>query len=165
MDRDIVVIADNIRSSHNVGSLLRSCEGLGVSKVYLTGYTPYPNKQNDTRLPHIANKINNRIIKTSLGAESTINWDFKENYPDLINGLKIQDYEIVAVELTKDAVELQNLKIPKRIAFIFGNERTGIEKLHLKLTDKTVFVPMLGSKESFNVVQVAAMVLYTARYN
>jgi len=165
MNRDIVVIADNIRSAHNVGSLLRTCEGLGVKKVYLTGYTPYPDKTDDQRLPHIANKVTKRIIKTSLGAESTVNWDFKENFNSLIEDLKNLDYEIVAVELTKDAIKLNEFKVPKKIAFIFGNERTGIEKQHLELTDRTVFIPMLGSKESFNVVQAAAMVLYAARYN
>lgn len=165
MDRDIVVIADNIRSSHNVGSLLRTCEGLNINKVYLTGYTPYPNLKHDQRLPHIANKLTKRIIKTSLGAEQSIDWDFKDNSEDLIKCLKKQDYKIVAVEITKNAVKLSDFITPKKVVFIFGNERTGVDESILKLADEEVFIPMLGSKESFNVVQTAAMVLYTARHN
>ena len=165
MDRDIVVIADNIRSSHNVGSLLRTCEGLGIEKVFLTGYTPYPNLKNDQRLPHIANKITKRIVKTSLGAEETVDWDFKDSFADLVKDLKKQGYEITAVEITKNALKLNEFNAPKKVAFIFGNERNGIEKENLKLADQTVYIPMLGSKESFNVVQAAAMVLYSARYN
>jgi tRNA G18 (ribose-2'-O)-methylase SpoU len=165
MDREIIVIADDIRSSHNVGSLLRTCEGLGINKVYLTGYTPYPKLKNDQRLPHIANKITKRILKTSLGAEKMVDWAFCESLPELIKDLKSQGYEIVAVELEKSAIELNKFKTPKKVAFIFGNERIGIDKKYLKLADQTVFIPMLGKKESFNVVQSAAMVLYVTRYN
>lgn len=165
MDREIIVIADDIRSSHNVGSLLRTCEGLGINKVYLTGYTPYPKLKNDQRLPHIANKITKRILKTSLGAEKMVDWAFFESLPELIKDLKSKGYEIVAVELEKSAIELNKFKTPKKVAFIFGNERIGIDKKHLKLADQTVFIPMLGKKESFNVVQSAAMVLYVTRYN
>ena len=165
MDRDIVVIADNIRSSHNVGSLLRTCEGIGVNKVYLTGYTPYPNKTHDQRLPHIANKVTRRIAKTSLGAELSIKWDFSDDFNGVVEALKKQNYEIIAVELSKDSIKLSDLKIPKKVVFIFGNERTGIEEQHLALTDATTYIPMLGSKESFNVVKAADMVLYAARYN
>jgi tRNA G18 (ribose-2'-O)-methylase SpoU len=164
MNRDIAVVADNIRSSHNVGSLLRTCEGLGINNIYLTGYTPYPSVKNDQRLPYLANKITNRIVKTSLGAELSVNWKFEKNFKNVIDKLKKQNYQIVAVELSKNANKLSDFKMPDKVAFIFGNERTGIEKKHLELTDKAVFIPMLGNKESFNVVQAAAMVLYAARY-
>ena len=65
--RDIILIAHNLRSCHNVGSLLRTAEGLGVQTVYLTGYTPYPLELGDTRLPHIATKLHKQIDKTALG--------------------------------------------------------------------------------------------------
>lgn len=162
--RDIVVIADDIRSAHNVGSLLRTCEGLGVSKIFLCGYTPYPILKNDDRLPHIAVRINNRIIKTSLGAEESIAWSHKNDIKQAIKDLKYRGYTIVAVELEKSAIPLKNYKIPDKIAFIFGNERTGIAPEHLILADRSIYIPMLGNKESFNVVQSLAMVLYAARY-
>ncbi|HUY52986.1 MAG TPA: TrmH family RNA methyltransferase [Candidatus Dormibacteraeota bacterium] len=165
MNNKIVVIADDIRSSHNVGSLLRTCEGLGVERVYLTGYTPYPVSDKDDRLPHVAAKINKRIIKTSLGAETTISWEHVANIIELIDNLRKKGYKIVAVELTKTATKLNNFKTPEQVAFIFGNERTGIIADHLKHVDQTVYIPMLGNKESFNVIQSAAMVLYQARFN
>ncbi len=164
MNNKIIVIADDIRSSHNVGSLLRTCEGLGVEMVYLTGYTPYPLSDKDTRLPHISSKITKRIVKTSLGAETTINWEHVDNILNLINDLRKKNYQIIAVELTDTAIKLSDFKTPDRVAFIFGNERTGIADDHLKHVDQIVYIPMLGSKESFNVVQSTAMVLYQARF-
>ncbi len=164
MKREIVVIADDIRSTHNVGSILRTSEGIGVKKVYLSGYTPYPISNKDTRLPHLANKINSRIIKTSLGAEGLVAWEHAENINKLIGELKNQGYIVIAVELTESAKALGSITIPNKVAFIFGNERTGIPTKHLELADEIVFIPMLGNKESFNVVQSMAMVLYASRY-
>jgi len=164
MKNKIIVIADDIRSSHNVGSLLRTCEGLGIEKVYLSGYTPYPISENDNRLPHLAKKITNKILKTSLGAEESIDWEHINNTSDAVKDLKAKGYQIIAVELTKNAVALSDLKIPSKVAFIFGNERTGISSEILKSVDKIICIPMLGRKESFNVVQSAAMVLYAARF-
>jgi tRNA G18 (ribose-2'-O)-methylase SpoU len=164
MKNKIIVIADDIRSSHNVGSLLRTCEGLGIEKVYLTGYTPYPISKNDSRLPHIATKVSKRIIKTALGSEGMVNWQHEDDLLTVIEKLKQEHYQIVAVELSDSATELNRFKTPEKVAFIFGNERSGISPEHLKYADKTVYIPMLGSKESFNVVQCAAMVLYAARF-
>jgi len=164
MHNKIVVIADDIRSSHNVGSLLRTCEGLGVEKVYLSGYTPYPITKNDTRLPHIAQKITNKIVKTSLGSENTIAWEHVDDLELLIDDLKTKGYQIVAVEIDESATALNKIKFQDKTAFIFGNEATGIPVEHLKYANKTIYIPMLGKKESFNVVQCAAMVLYAARY-
>jgi 23S rRNA (guanosine2251-2'-O)-methyltransferase len=163
-NKDIVVIADDIRSTHNVGSLLRTCEGIGVNMVYLCGYTPYPIFKDDTRLPHMAIKINNRIIKTSLGAENTISWEHNENIKETIGELRKRGYTIIAVELGQSATPLHSYVVPDKAAFIFGNERTGVPPEHLQLADQTIFIPMLGDKESFNVIQSMAMVLYAARY-
>ena len=164
MNNKIIVIADDIRSSHNVGSLLRTCEGLGIEKVYLSGYTPYPISKNDNRLPHLAKRVTKRILKTSLGAEEFIDWEHIDNTYGAIKDLKAKGYQIVAVELTKDAIALNDFKMPRKVVFIFGNERTGISSKLLKSVDKIVCIPMLGHKESFNVVQSVAMVLYAARF-
>jgi 23S rRNA (guanosine2251-2'-O)-methyltransferase len=72
--QEVVLIVHNVRSTHNVGSLLRSADGFGISHVYLTGYTPYPKKDNDERLPHIADKLQRQINKTALGADKNIAW-------------------------------------------------------------------------------------------
>ena len=70
----ICFIAHNIRSAHNIGSLLRTADGLGIRHVYMSGYTPYPKQPNDARLPHIADKASKLIHKTALGAEMSVEW-------------------------------------------------------------------------------------------
>ena len=85
--RNIIVIAHNIRSTYNVGSIFRTCEGFGVEKLILSGYTPYPLVKNDSRLPHITEKITRQIHKTALGAEQLISFAYHEtldlDHPDL----------------------------------------------------------------------------------
>jgi 23S rRNA (guanosine2251-2'-O)-methyltransferase len=164
MDKKIVLICDNIRSAHNVGSLLRTAEGLGLDKVYLAGYTPYPISKNDLRLPHIALKVGNRINKTSLNSEDSLKWMHVEDLSKLISKLKKQDFCIVAIEQSKTSIDVKAFETPNKTAFILGNEREGVQEDILKLADKTIQIPMLGKKESFNVVQAGAMVLYKSRF-
>src|SRR5581483_3688306 len=97
--RQVVLVLHNIRSAHNVGSMLRTAEGLGVSKVLMSGYTPYPLAKNDSRLPHLASKINHRIKKTALGAETMIEWEYIPTIKDSVFNLKQSGYEVVALEL------------------------------------------------------------------
>ena len=82
--RDIILIAHDIRSCHNVGSLLRTAEGLGVTKVWFTGYTPFPKMEHDDRLPHIAEKLTKQIQKTALGAESSQSWEQQDDVITLL---------------------------------------------------------------------------------
>ena len=162
--RKIVLIAHNLRSTHNVGSLLRTAEGLGVAYVYLTGYTPFPVAENDPRLPHLANKINKQIAKTALGAERLASWNHFENIKDVITKLKNDGFTICALEQTSGSIELPSYKVPAKIAIIVGREVEGIEPEVLDLCDKTLEIPMFGQKESFNVVQAAAMALFHCRF-
>lgn len=164
MDREIVVIAHDIRSTHNVGSLFRTCEGIGVSKLYLTGYTPYPLEKNDSRLPHIANKVNSQIEKTALGSESTMRWTRHAEIKEVLDGLRREKFKIIALEQTENSILLNEFSPPDKIALILGNEVDGIQKEVIKLADYSVEIPMQGEKESFNVVQAAAMALYSLRY-
>jgi 23S rRNA (guanosine2251-2'-O)-methyltransferase len=158
--KDVILIAHDIRSTHNVGSLFRTAEGLGVSYLWLTGYTPYPIEPNDNRIPHISSKINNQIIKTALGAETFINWRHSDELEPIIQKMRDQNYQIVALEQTADAEELQQYKSPSKVALVIGNEVKGLSTEQLKHCDKIVQIPMHGKKESFNVVQAAAMALY-----
>lgn len=160
----IVLIAHNLRSSHNVGSLLRTAEGLGIDRVYLTGYTPYPVAVNDKRLPHIAQKVNKQITKTALGAEKMISWQHQEDVDDLITELRSDEFTIIALEQAEDSIKLSDFKVPEKVAIIIGREVEGIEPELLTQADKIVEIPMLGRKESFNVVQAAAMALYYCRF-
>ncbi|HET8709536.1 MAG TPA: TrmH family RNA methyltransferase [Candidatus Saccharimonadales bacterium] len=162
--RSIVLIAHNLRSCYNVGSLLRTAEGLGVSKVYLTGYTPYPLEAADTRLPHLAQKIDKQIHKTALGAEKQIEWHYTDDILMLFTKLKDNDFTIAALEQTADSLALPQYKVPEKIAIVLGREVEGIETEVLSACDVALEIPMFGSKESFNVAQAAAMALYHCRF-
>jgi 23S rRNA (guanosine2251-2'-O)-methyltransferase len=162
--RDIILIAHDIRSCHNVGSLLRTAEGLGVSMVYLTGYTPYPIKDEDKRLPHIAQKLTNQIHKTALGAEQTQPWTQSDNLMEILNNLHSQGYVAIGLEQTNTSIQLNTYKPPDKVALLLGREVEGIDPQILRLLDVTLEIPMFGKKESFNVVQAAAMSLYHLRF-
>jgi 23S rRNA (guanosine2251-2'-O)-methyltransferase len=162
MSREIALIVHNIRSCHNVGSLLRTAEGLAVT-VYLTGYTPFPKIINDSRLPHEANKISKQINKTALGAEFSVNWQHGE-IKNIIRQLHESSYLLAAVEQTSNSVELPKFKPQTKIALIVGNEVSGIESDILEMVNVCLEIPMFGKKESYNVVQAAAMALYHCRF-
>lgn len=164
MEREVVVIAHNLRSCHNVGSLLRTAEGLGLSKVYLTGYTPYPAEENDTRMPHISKKISAKISKTALGSQQMVSWEHVEDIAEAVANLKTAGYTVVALEQGPNALPLPDYAVPMKIAAILGREVEGIESEILELADHCIHIPMLGQKESYNVVQAAAMALYHFRF-
>lgn len=163
--RDIVVIAHDIRSTHNVGSLLRTCEGLGVQHLYFTGYTPYPAlPSDDPRLPHIAQKLSKQINKTALGAETLVPWSVAEDIYACLRQLQAGGYEVAALEQTADSVPLPDFQPPQKIALLLGREVEGIAPELLAVCDLALEIPMFGHKESFNVVQAAAMTLYSLRF-
>jgi len=163
-DRQIVLIAHNLRSTHNVGSLLRTAEGLGIQHVYLTGYTPHPKTNNDNRLPHIATKLHLQIIKTSLGAEESQSWSYMGDVQDVLVQLQARGFSIAALEQAEGTILLPDFIPPQKLAIVVGREVEGIEAEVLQLCDLTLEIPMFGSKESFNVVQAAAMALYHCRF-
>lgn len=158
--RKIVVIAHDIRSAHNVGSLLRTADGFGVSRVFLTGYTPFPLQQNDPRLPHISQKITTQIHKTALGAESLVPWAQHSDVRTLIGALRADGFSIAALEQSTNAIALPDFKPPEKLAILLGREVEGVDPALLELCDAIFEIPMFGGKESFNVVQAAAVALY-----
>lgn len=162
--RQIVLIAHNIRSCHNVGSLLRTAEGLGVTEVHLTGYTPYPAAANDERLPHLARKIDRQIHKTALGAETMVAWRHRPAIEPVIEELRSDGYVIAALEQAKASSALPDFRPPGKLALIVGREVEGLEASVLSRTDVILEIPMIGQKESFNVVQAAAMALFHNRF-
>lgn len=161
----VVLIAHNVRSCLNVGSLLRTSDGLGIDHVYLTGYTPYPVTDNDPRLPHLARQITNRIAKSALGAEHTAAWSHAENIEPVIAQLRKDGYLIVALEQTEQSVPLDQFHSDKPIALIAGREVEGVEPEVLALCDQAIEIPMHGQKESFNVSVAAAIALYCLSRN
>jgi tRNA G18 (ribose-2'-O)-methylase SpoU len=163
--RVLVLIAHNLRSAHNVGSLLRTADGLGVTRVYLTGYTPYPLSPDDNRVPHLAQKIHRQIIKTSLGAENSVAWSHRADIHPLLEELREQTYSIVALEQAPASIQLPDFHPPDKLALIIGREVEGLEPEILAACDDSIEIPMLGKKESFNVVQATAMALYQLRFH
>jgi len=163
--RKLVLIAHNLRSCHNVGSLLRTAEGLGVDEVILSGYTPYPKLAADSRLPHVAAKLDKQIHKTALGAEATQKWRYVEQLEPVLAELKHNGFMVAAVEQAKGAVRLPDFAAPKNIALLVGREVEGVEPEVLAHMEAILEIPMFGRKESFNVVQAAAMALYHCRFS
>jgi len=162
--RQIILIAHNLRSTHNVGSLLRTAEGLGIERCYFTGYTPYPLAEHDERLPHLARKIDRQIHKTALDAEQLMPWEHREDILALLDELRAAGYTIAALEQTAGSVDLPSYQPPEKVAIILGREVEGVEPEVLEQTDICLEIPMFGHKESFNVVQAAAMALYHCRF-
>ncbi len=162
--KELVIIAHNLRSAHNVGSLLRTAEGLGV-KVILSGYTPYPQTQNDARLPHLALKTTRQISKTALGAEKRPIWQRQSDIQEVIASLQGLGFVVTALEQNASAVPLSDFVIPQKLAIILGRETEGVEADVLARCHAIIEIPMFGHKESFNVVQAAAMAMYRWRFD
>lgn len=163
-ERRVVLIIHNVRSAHNVGSIMRSADGFGVIKLFFTGYTPYPLDLDDSRLPHVAKRTNEQIAKTALGAEKTLKWQRSEDIRPILFGLKQDGYSIAALEQTAKAIALPRFKPTGNIALIVGNELDGIEPSILDVADMHLAIPMLGAKESFNASVAAAVALYHLRW-
>lgn len=164
MNRQIILVAHDIRSCHNVGSLLRTADGLGVDEVYLTGYTPYPAMRGDKRLPHEAAKVDRQIVKTALGAEQSVEWKYEPEVDKVLVGLRKRGFKLVGLEQSPNSKNLTDFKPPTKVALIIGNEVTGLDSKLLALSSELVEIPMLGAKESFNVSAAAAIALYHLRF-
>ncbi len=140
-NRQFFVIAHNIRSLLNVGSIFRTADAFGVTKIYLTGYTGTPG--------NILHK--NRMAKVALGAESWVPWEYQKSPGRLIKKLKSDGVNIIALEKTQGAMNLSKFKPKFPLALVLGEEVRGVSPALLKLCDKVVQIPMLGKKESLNV--------------
>jgi len=150
-DKNIVVIAHNIRSALNVGSMFRICDGAGVKKLYLTGYTPYPRVKNDKRLNFEIENTEKKIKKSGLDGFKHVSFEHVKNLQELIIDLKKENFEILALEESKDSKNIYDYTITKNSAIIVGNEVEGIEESILNLSDEILKIPMLGKGKSLNV--------------
>lgn len=160
---EIIVIAHNIRSTHNVGAIFRTAEGFGVSRIILSGYSPYPKLANDSRLPHIADKLTDQIHKTALDAEKMVPFEYQEN-PDL-ESLKSAGYIIVGLEQNEQSIMMNDYKPPKKLALLLGEEVHGITNDLINSCDDLIEIPMHGKKESFNVSVATGIALYALTTN
>lgn len=156
--REIIVVANNIRSTHNVGSIFRTSEGFGVTKIILSGYTPYPEIDGDTRLPHIREKITAQIHKTALGAEDLVPFEYQSELD--ISLLKSGGYRIVGLELDDRAINISDYRPTEKIVLLLGEEVEGISEDIRDQCDDLIEIPMRGQKESFNVSVACGIALY-----
>lgn len=155
---EVVLLVHNIRSTHNVGSIFRTAEGFGVSRVILSGYTPYPRLDADKRLPHIANKLHTQIHKTALGAEELVPFEYRETPP--FQELKSAGFTVVGLEQDARSIYLNKFTSPTKIALLLGEEVEGLTDELRAACDVLVEIPMVGKKESFNVSVATGVALY-----
>lgn len=153
----ITLLLHNIRSTHNVGSIFRTAEGLGVNEIILSGYTPYPVHVDDDRLPHIAEKITKQIHKTALGAEKLLPFRRYENIEDF---LVINKLPLIALEQAENSTKLSDYERKGAFILVLGEEVEGISTALLSKCETILEIPMQGQKESFNVSVAAGIALY-----
>jgi 23S rRNA (guanosine2251-2'-O)-methyltransferase len=155
---EIIIIAHNIRSTHNVGAIFRTAEGFGVTNIIVSGYTPYPKLPKDSRLPHVYEKLTSQIHKTALGAEDIVPFEYV-GLPPLV-ALKEAGYRIVGLEQADRSISLKDYKTPDKLALLIGEEVNGIEAALLDHCEDIIEIPMVGKKESFNVSVATGIALY-----
>jgi tRNA G18 (ribose-2'-O)-methylase SpoU len=148
----ISLILDNIRSVYNVGSIFRTADAAGVSKIYLVGVTPTPTDRFGRERKDLA--------KVALGAEKTISWEHVEDVLEVIERLKKERVHIVAVEQSPNSVSLYDFKPAEKVVYVFGSETEGLSADVLEACDEVVEIPMQGEKESLNVSVVAGVILF-----
>ena len=161
----LVLVLDNIRSTYNVGAILRTAEGFGVSKVILSGYTPRVHDQN--LLPHLRNKLDKEIHKTALGAEDMLDVYSSDDILGELKKYKKQGWQIVGLENNIEKPNLVQLnspdlkqKLSDKVVLILGEEVNGINYSLQTIINLFIEIPMKGQKESFNVSVAAGIAMY-----
>ena len=162
--KDFYVICDNIRSLEDIGSIFRTSDALGVSKIFLCGISGRPPRSGFPASQGNLATLHPKISKTALGAEKTIPFEYCSSTSRLINKLRspsfvspLRDFggrskiNIIALEQGKKAIDYKSFKPKFPLALIVGNEVKGVSKKILDKADKVIFLPMSGQKESLNV--------------
>jgi tRNA G18 (ribose-2'-O)-methylase SpoU len=154
--REIYLILDNIRSVHNVGSIFRTAETLGISKIFCIGTTPTPKDR--------FNRKRSDMAKVALGAEDLIPWEYAEDAVSLVKKLQKDKFTVIALEQNEKSIDYKEIKINKdeddKLAIILGNEVTGVSANLLQMSDIIAEIPIRGKKESLNVSISAGIFLY-----
>ncbi|MBU0661289.1 TrmH family RNA methyltransferase [Patescibacteria group bacterium] len=145
----ISLILPNIRSCHNVGAMFRTADAFGIKKLFLVGYTAHPPKP--------------QIDKVSLGAETWVSWESRDELLPLLKELQEIGVLLVALEKNNQSINISSIPAEisdKEIALIVGNEVDGVSEEVLQMVDYTVHIPMQGKKESLNVSIAAGVAMY-----
>ncbi len=143
----VIIVLDNIRSLHNIGSVFRTADAFRVEAIYLCGITAKP--------PH------REIHKTALGATESVDWQYFESTVDAVEQLQSKQYKIFAIEQTDQSIHLQDFDFTAKSAFIFGNEVTGVDENLLPLCDASIEIPQAGTKHSLNISVCTGVVIWT----
>ena len=148
-----VVVLDNIRSAHNVGSAFRTADAFGVDKVYLCGICACPPSA--------------EIHKSALGAEDSVPWEHVADTLEAVSKLKAAGYTVVAVEQTVHSVKLDAFRTEPggRYAFVFGNEVEGVRQDVVDASDLSLEIPQHGTKHSLNVSVAVGIILWHSQFN
>lgn len=149
MDRRICLLAHNVRSLWNVGAFFRTADAMNVEKIYLTGYTGHPPRK--------------EIAKVALGADETVPFEAGPDPLPILQGLKDDGWEIVALELLPDSENLKTFVPTEKTCLVVGHELSGVPEDILSLCNRTVQIPMLGQKESLNVAVATGIALFELR--
>lgn len=144
----IIIILDDIRSLHNIGSVFRTADAFLIEKIVLCGITATP--------------PNKEIHKTALGATETVAWEHSKNVLEVIQNLKDQNITVLAIEQVESAVFLQDFEVEKdkKYALVFGNEVFGVSQEAVAICDGCIEIPQLGTKHSLNISVSAGIVVW-----
>ena len=158
--KTLTVILHNIRSTYNVGAILRTCDCLGVNFVIFSGYTPFIDKG----LPHEQAKLKKQIHKTALGAEDLLTWNRIDDIHEAIEHFRKQGSAILALEQGPASLNISEpQEYPENITLILGEEVNGVPSDVLEECDDLLEIPMCGAKESYNVSVAAGIALWELR--
>lgn len=144
----IIVVLDDIRSLHNIGSFFRTCDAFLIEKIYLCGITATP--------------PNKEIHKTALGATDTVEWEYVKEVLQVVDRLKKENVKILSVEQVEGSVMLNNFSVESNVkyALFFGNEVKGVNQEVINNSDVVVEIPQLGTKHSLNVSVSGGIVIW-----
>ncbi len=143
------VVLNNIRSLHNVGSIFRTCDGVGIKKLWLCGITGYP--------------PNAQLAKTALGAEGRVNWEYRADVYSILEELKAKNYKIVLLEQTTESIPHDEFESTGPVCLVVGNEIEGVAQSIVPLCDAAVEIEMAGLKNSLNVSVAFGIMAYHIR--
>jgi tRNA G18 (ribose-2'-O)-methylase SpoU len=144
----IIIVLDDIRSLHNIGSVFRTADSFLIEKIYLCGITATP--------------PNKEIHKTALGATETVNWEYHENVLEVVAKLQGEKIAVFAVEQVENAIFLQHFRVDtdRKYALIFGNEIFGVNQKAIEICDGAIEIPQLGTKHSLNIAVSTGIVVW-----
>lgn len=161
MSIKIALLLHNLRSTQNVGSIMRSADCFGVKHIFFSGYTPHPLINNDSRLPHLAKKIHNRIAKTALGAETLVPFSVYNNEFEAVSAAHTAGFkEFICLEQNPKSIPMNKYTTHLDVLLAVGNELDGVSLWTQQKAHAILEIHQFGKKESLNVSNATAIALY-----